>query len=226
MNRKIKLLILILLSLSVYFIYEKNHNAKYSITSIGDKLSLGINSYGSKDYSYINYYQDYLKKTKEHVSINNAYSKENQTIKEVLLLLKETPELKRVLYDTNCLIITLGYNDLLERQSLEEDKTQIDQVIEDILVDYKELIKEIRKYYKEDIIVIGYYTSPLEDYYLIEGIKRLNKGLKEENVIYIDTDSILKNKQKYFSNPKSYYPNYLGYERISSQIIRKTLEKT
>lgn len=226
MNRKIKLLILILLSLSVYFIYEKNHNAKYSITSIGDKLSLGINSYGSKDYSYINYYQDYLKKIKEHVSINNAYSKENQTIKEVLLLLKETPELKRVLYDTNCLIITLGYNDLLERQSLEEDKTQIDQVIEDILVDYKELIKEIRKYYKEDIIVIGYYTSPLEDYYLIEGIKRLNKGLKEENVIYIDTDSILKNKQKYFSNPKSYYPNYLGYERISIQIIRKTLEKT
>ena len=210
MNRKIKLLILLTLSMSVYFIYNYNQNATYTITSIGDQLSLGINSYGMKDYSYIDYY------------INKNYSKKTQTIKEVLLLLKNRPELKRVLYDTDCLIITLGYNDLLEKLAIQKE---INPVITEIKNEYQEFIKEIRKYYKKEIIVIGYYTSPIMDYNQITHIRLLNKVLKNEQVVFIDTDSILNNYKKYFSNPKSIYPNYLGYERISSQIIRKTLEK-
>ena len=180
-----------------------------------------------KDYSYIDYYKDYLNKSKEQVLLNKDYSYENQTIKEVLLLLKETREIKRVLYDTDLLIITLGYNDLLEKIALLEEKNtnQLNIIIKEIKQEYQELIKEIKKYYKEEIIVIGYYTTPIEDYYQIKGIKLLNRVLNDEQVIFINTDNLLKNKKKYFSNPKSNYPNYLGYECISSQIIRKTLEK-
>ena len=43
---------------------------------------------------------------------------------EMLEKLKTTPEIKRILYDTDLLIITLGYNDLLYHLALEENKNQ------------------------------------------------------------------------------------------------------
>ena len=61
MNRKTKLLILILLSLSVYFIYKNNNHKEIKITSLGDGLSLGINSYGVKEYGYLDYCKDFFK---------------------------------------------------------------------------------------------------------------------------------------------------------------------
>ena len=49
MNKLIKLITLIILSLSVYLIYNKTNNSYYKITNIGDKLSTGITSYGIKE---------------------------------------------------------------------------------------------------------------------------------------------------------------------------------
>ena len=44
MNKLIKLISLIVISMSVYLIYNKTSNSYYQITSIGDKLSIGNNN--------------------------------------------------------------------------------------------------------------------------------------------------------------------------------------
>lgn len=222
MKKIIKLISLILITILIYFIYQKTNNTTYTITSIGDRLSLGVNSYGAVEYSYIDYYKEYLQKEKRNVLLNKTYSSNKQTIKEVLNEIKQLPEIKRVLSDTDVLMITLGYNDLLEEISLIENITdnKLNKAINDISNNYSELIKEIKKYYHNDIIVVGYYESNIDDYYINKGIKKLNTILNNEEVKFINTYNLLKNRSKFFSNPSSYYPNRYGYYAIFQEIIR------
>jgi len=220
--RLIKLLSLLLLSTSVFFIYQKTSNNTYTILNIGDKLSIGINNY-----SYTNYYKNNLLKTKKEVIINNNYSKEDNTIDEILTLIQNTTEIKKDLREADQLIITLGYYDLIEKISIEEEITpyQLKIIISKIKNSYDKLITEIKKYYHNNIIVIGYYTNESDNYYKNEGIKKLNLILNKEELIFINTNELLKQKEKYFNNFKYNYPNRLGYQVIGKEIIRKTLEK-
>lgn len=218
----IKLLSLILLSTSVFFIYQKTNNHTYTILDIGDKLSLGINHY-----NYTNYYKNELLKTKNEVIINKNYSKEDNTIENILYLIQNTPEIKKDLREADQLIITLGYNDLIESISREEEinNSQLKIIISKIKKNYNELLSEIKKYYHNTIIVIGYYTNINDNYYKIEGIKQLNELLNQEDLIYIDTNNLLLPREKYFYNYKYTTPNRLSYQVIGKEIIRKTLEK-
>ena len=228
MSRKTKLLILILLSLSVYFIYKNNNHNDLKITSIGDSLILGTNSYGIKCHSYIDYYQDYLIERNIHIEINNTYSQESLTISQLLEKIKTTPQIKRDLLESNQVILNIGYNDLIYKLALAEKKNQINltKILSEIDKDYHNLLEEIRKYYKNPVIIIGYYSTINDDYYTSLGIKRLNNNIqKATNIIYIDTSKILSNNKKYFSNPKSHYPNQIAYQKIAQEIITKTLEK-
>jgi len=226
MSRKVKLGILLLLSLSVYFIYAQTKDSSYTITSIGDNSSIGINSYGIKEYSYIDYIKEEYEKEKDKVVLNKQLNQKDQSIKETLNSLKNTPNMKRVLYDTNLLILTLGQNDLFYKISIEDNMNpqKLEKIVEDIDKDYQELIEEIRKYYHNSIIVIG-YDNKQEYYYQAKGIDLLNKVLeKNPEIIYINREKILKEDKKYFSNSHSKYPNRYGYQRIAQEIIQKTLE--
>ena len=227
MKKIIKLLILIILSLSVYFIYQQTKNKTITIMAIGDGLSLGINSYGIEEYSYLNYYKDYLEE--ENIILSNNYSKKDLTIKETIETIKNKASIKRDLREADKLFLNIGYNDLIFYLNLEDNITQpkYNKIIRNIEKDFENLIKEITKYYKNEIIVIGYYKSNKDDSYIEKGILDLNNYLKNNHKItYIDTYHILENRNKYFSNPNSNYPNNYGYQRIATKIIEKTLEKS
>ena len=219
MNRKIKLLTLIIMSMSVYFIYNITKNNTINIVSLGDFLTEGITSYGIKDYSY----SDYLKLDLESNSIKinlNKYSNKDMSIDKLLTLIKTTPKIKKDLKEAHILILNIGYNDLLYKLSITEDISiyKLNKIILDIENDYNELIKEIKKYYDNKIIVVGYYKTNSNDFYQNRGISMLNKVLNNENIIYIDTYNLDK---KYFNNPNSYYPNNYGYLEIAKKIIKK-----
>lgn len=227
MTRKTKLLILLLLSLSVFIIYQETSHSMYQMTSIGDGLSLGINSYGSKDYGYIDYVEEELKKQNDKVVTNTDYSKKDQSLKSITTLIKQTPKIKKILSESDLLIITLGYNDLLYSLSIEESLTEqkFEKIMVEIKRNYEECIEEITKYYHNSIIVVGYCETNSTEKYKRKGILELNKILKEnQKITYIDTQNLLKRDPNFFSNPNSYYPNRLGYYEISRKIIQKTLE--
>ena len=218
MSRPIKLLILIILSLSVYFIYQNTKKTNIQILSLGDGLSKGINSYTIVDYSHLNYYEDYLKSKNINVKTISNYSKDDLTIHELLELVKNNNYLKRDLMESHLLFITIGYNDLLYKLSLEEDISipKLNNIIDEINIEYKELLTEIKKYYKNKIIIVGYPKSNKDDYYLNLGIRKLNRIINTNT--FIDTYNLLSDRNKYFSNPNSYYPNRLGYLVIYKEI--------
>ena len=223
MSRPIKLLILIIMSLSVYFIYQNTKESNIQILSLGDNLSKGINSYTIVDYSHLNYYEDYLKSKNKKVKVISDYSREDLTIHELLELIKTNNTLKRDLMESHKLFITIGYNDLLYKMSLEEDISipKLNNIVDEINTEYKELLEEIKKYYKNEIIIVGYPKSNKDDYYINLGIRKLNRILN--NNTFINTYNLLNNRNKYFFIFFSYYPNRLGYERIYEEI--KKLDK-
>ena len=224
MSRPIKLLILIIMSLSVYFIYQYTKESNIKILSLGDGLSKGINSYTIVDYSHLNYYEDYLKSKNKKVTLINKYSKKDLTIHEIIELINSNNDLKKDLQESHILFLTIGYNDLLYKLSLEEDISipKLNKIIDEINIEYKELLEEINKYYKNEIIIVGYPKSNKDDYYINLGIRRLNRILNTNK--FIDTYNLLNNRNKYFSNPNSYYPNRYGYKKIYEE-IKKTLDK-
>lgn len=227
MKKVTKLFFLILILISVYFIYNSTKNSKYHLLNIGDGLSQGINSYGVRDKGYIDYYKDYLNKKEKEVVINNKYSKKDMTISYLLNKLRDNSEIKKDLINSHQLIICLGYNDLLYKMSIEEniDNKKLNTIIKELSSDYNDLISEIRKYYKNKIVIVGYYKPNRKEYYLNRGIKLLNMVLKSnENVIYVDTYDYL-DISKYLDNSSSSFPNKTGYYLISRKIIEKTLEK-
>lgn len=227
MNRFIKLLSLLIISLSIFWVYQKTKDSHYQIMSIGDNYSIGITSYGVKEDSYLDYIKRELLKTKKEVEINKKYNQIDQSIQNSILMLKQTRNIKKDLYDTNLLILSLGYNDVLYALSLEENpnQKQINSIMNQISKNYNELIKEIRKYYHEKIVVVGYIEDDRYDSNKQIGIQKLNEILKSnQEVVYIDTNILLKERKKYFSNPQNNYPNSIGYKCIANKIIQKTLE--
>ncbi len=220
MNKVFKLIVLIIISLSVYFIYNKTENSKYTITNIGDKFSMGINPYGVRDKGYVELYKESLTKEKKQIIIDNTYSNKKQTITNTLFLLKNTPEFKRKLYDSNLVIISLGYNDMLYNNIIEDNTESISNSMKAIKKEYNDLINEITKYYHNNIIVVGYYKQNTNN----QDIIKLNKLLKSNKQIqYINTFDLLIN-DKYFPNPDKRYPNSSGYNEIAKKILSKTLE--
>ena len=227
MKKIIKLLSLIIVSISVYFIYINNCNKNIRILNIGDGLSMGINSYGIDDYSYTDYYKEYLNKKNKKVEINNRYTAKDQSIKIFYAILRNNNEVKKDLINSHILIVCLGFNDLLYKISIEQNmnNNKLNKIVDEIDNNYNEMIKEIRKYYKEEIIVIGYYSPNTDNYYIDNGIRKLNRYLKNnKDIVYIDTYNEIKS-EKYLPNPGSYYPNNRAYQLIASKIIAKTLEK-
>ena len=214
MHRKTKLIILLLLSFSVYFIFKYNNKDVIKIVNIGDSLSQSINSKIFKEYKYLDYYKD---DSNQKLIINNDYSKKELTLHEFNILLKNSASLKRLLREADQVFITLGYNDLIYNIALKENSNK---KIVGIQKEYITCLHEIKKYYKRKPIVIGYYNSYYNEE-LDQSIAKLNKIIKEEEVIFIDTSQII-DSPKYFSNQYSYYLNKKGYQVISQEIIKKT----
>lgn len=224
MKKILKILLLIVVCSSVFYIYQKTKNNTYNIINIGDELSISINSYGIKEYSPAVLYRNELSKTHKKININNEYSDYENSIRLMLETLKNNNSIKKDLSSTNLVILTLGYNDLIYKLNVNEDlnSSKLNRIIKEIEKDYNELIKEIRRYTHNRILVILYPDTYKNDYYLKKGIVYLNELLKNnKEVTYIDSYDLLSDRQKYFSNPYSYYPNRDGYIEISREIIRK-----
>ena len=115
MSRKIKLLTLIIMSMSVYFIYNATKNDTVNILSLGDFLTEGINSYEIDNYSYAEYLKFDLESHNTKINLNK-YSDKSMSIDKLINLIKTNPKIKKDLKESHILILNVGYNDLLYNQ--------------------------------------------------------------------------------------------------------------
>ena len=194
MNRLKKCMILLGMSLSVFFIYKNTYHSKIKLLVIGDSLSISKNHN-----SYLDYFEEQIS---NNIKINKKYIREDLTIHEVLLLLKNNSSLKKDLLESHILVLNLGLNDYLYQESIKKNQINQDNSIERIQKELEELINEIEKYYKETIYVIEY---PKKD----KINNKINLLLKEQEIHFIEIKD----------------DNKVKWEEKIAEELKKTLEK-
>ena len=238
-----KILCLLTICLLVYTIYYFNHNDKITYISIGDSLSVGIDSNGNTNYGYSNYLANYLKDKDLLKEYNNYFSTSGTRVIDLKNKLEtnwtitkdgKNLSLKKCLRDANLVTLSVGMDDILtsltlstvsvENLSNKEITTIVDKTIDEL----DSLFKELRKYAKDDIIFIGFY-NPLEEEtltterlytYLITKTKELSKTYDIE---YLDIYNLFKKNKDYIDNPTNIYPTTEAYQIIATKIIENYL---
>lgn len=228
-KKHLKLIVLILTCLIIYLIYNSKVEEKNTTyISLGDGYARGLNSYGENNYGYNDYLKDYLK---YHNKLNlyfNNFSYNDMTIndlyKDILINVKDNQNdtIKQALRESNLLTISIGLNDLIYNKSLMSciTVTKERQIINKTLTDFDRLINELRKYYKYDIYLVGYYNFYPQETVERSLLNKLNKKYKDycskNDITYVE---INENLEKYYENPNNNYPNILGYKQIYREIL-------
>lgn len=227
-KKHLKLIVFIITCILIYIIYANNSNIKnINYISLGDGYAKGINSYGENSYGYSDYLKDYYN---ENNRLNNYYnySEDDNKIKdlynEIIVNRQDNNEsIKRSLREANILTISIGLNDLIYKKSIQDNiNNRKDKIIENIIIDLDQLLIEIKKYYKKDIYLIGYYNFYPQNSVERKLLDKLNykykKYSKKNNIIYVDNSNMNNKLNLYIDNPNSYYPNVEGYKKIFNNI--------
>ncbi|MDD2489646.1 MAG: SGNH/GDSL hydrolase family protein [Bacilli bacterium] len=241
-----KVIILVLIIILPIIIYIINLDKKIYYLALGDSLALGQNPYNQIGYGYSDYIYDYLKEKKLLEFYIKEYAVSGyrtidliRDIKDNKKIIKDNREIaiKNALTNADIVTLSIGINDILYKiNNLNVtliNKESILKYIDEVLVDFEELIILLKKYCKEDIILLNYYFPPWiinnsdnKDLVLIFQYtnKKIKNIAKHNNIYYVDIAKNL-NNINYFPNPIDVHPSIHGYEIIADQIIKLIEEK-
>ena len=238
-----KILCLLIICLLVYTIYYFNHTDKITYISIGDSLSVGIDSNGNTNYGYSNYLAKYLEDKDLLKSYNNYFSTSGTRIIDLKNKLEtnwtikkdgKSLSLKKCLREAELVTLSVGMDDILTELTLSTvsvenlSNKEITTIVDKTVNELDSLFKELSKYAKKDIIFIGFY-NPLEEEtltaerlytYLITKTKNL---CKTYDIEYLDIYNLFKKNKDYIDNPTNIYPTTEAYQMIAAKIIENYL---
>ena len=220
-----KVIIILILFLSCYFIYNKTKDEKIYYLTIGDALSKGLNENGSISFGYNEYIKKYLEENRKLKEYNNFFTNEEYRIVDIIKILeynekKENMSLNYLIKRADIITISLGMNELYYK--LNKDTKNIYTYIDNMMNNYNKILSHINTFHHEKVFVLGYYNilGNKNDVFNYANYK-LKKICNEYNYIYIDLYSYISNNPKYYNIKKSFIPNQKGYEKISQIIIEK-----
>ena len=238
-----KILCLLIICLLVCTIYYFNHTDKITYISIGDSLSVGIDSNGNTNYGYSNYLANYLKDKDLLKSYNNYFSTSGTKIIDLKNKLEtnwtikkdgKSLSLKKCLREAELVTLSVGMDNILTELTLSTvsvenlSNKEITTIVDKTVNELDSLFKELSKYAKKDIIFIGFY-NPLEEEtltaerlytYLITKTKNL---CKTYDIEYLDIYNLFKKNKDYIDNPTNIYPTTEAYQMIATKIIENYL---
>lgn len=242
MKRKIKkIIIMIIIFLIVFCIYIKTNNNKINYVALGDSLAAGQTPYKQIGYGYSDYVSNYLKENK----LLNNYTKDfaesghrtTDLINDInnnkkIKINNKNQGIKTILRDADLVTLSVGANDIFYKLGIRNMNTNIEDIndvykyIDDTMKDLEILIVQIQKYFKKDLILVGYYNPVIDSEYSRQ-IEPTFNYLKEKsielskkyNFTYVDIYEIFKENPEYLPNPSDIHPSNKGYEVIASQII-------
>ena len=245
MRKHTKLIVFVISIFIVFFTYNKfiKQNSKIIYIPLGDSIAEGMTPYHNVDYGYTDYIKDYLESNDKLSFYTKKYTKSGYTIENIKrdindnkIIIEDDKKyyLKEMLRESDLVTITVGANDLIKGMSIEDipvkllDIKGVKKDIDEVIKSYKELLKLIKKYAKEQIIVTGYF-NPLPKMtqfkkQIDEVVKYFNNSIEEMcdelDVKYVDLFDSLNNKKDIFTNPLDIHPSKIGYEIISKEIIK------
>ena len=239
MKKTKKLILLITILLSVIIIYILNIDKKIYYVALGDSLAAGQNPYNQIGYGYSDYISNYLKEnnilqyyTKEYAQSGYRISDIEKDINEnkKININGEDQGIKEILRKTDLITLSIGANDLFSKinVSIVNDSSNLNIYIDETLTKLDKLITNIKRYFKKEMILIGYYnplaaTSSEHCRELEPIFIKINNGMKniakKHNIHYIEIYEIFKENPEYLPNPNDIHPSSKGYQVIASSII-------
>ena len=224
-----KLLVLALLLISVFLIYLVTIDKKVYYLSLGDFLAVGKTSDKSNN-GYTKEIIDYLTKKKMLEEFHNEFASEeyrsidlyNDIVqnKKVLVGDKEI-SIKNALIKADILTLSIGTNDLFSKLNYPFTKYEMKRNIDEIIDDIENLLKLIREYCKEDIIILNYANLKNDqkiDEYLVYANNRLKKLCETYDITCVDIYTLFKNNQ--FVLKDNIYPKSIAYREIGAEIVK------
>ena len=242
-----KILFYICVVLSIFIIYNVTYKDTINYVALGDSIALGINSYGEEGYGYPDYVKDYLKNLKKLGCYTKGFSKREQKIEDLYDDINNNKtivengnyyNIKSALRESDLVSITIGLSDFKNGFTLEGIINNLDNIvaskkrIDEISIEFEELLELIKKYAKGDIIVIGYYNPfPYLDSHKQEineiveyGNKKIQQICEKNSVYFVDVFDYFVDRTDYLPNPFDVHPTVLGYNEIFKQ-VKKVLDQ-
>ncbi len=205
-----KILILGIIIISIFVIYLTTLDKKVYYLVLGDEISLGLTSDNKYEKNYSEYIKEYLEEKKILEKYINEYTTQNYRITDIINDINNNKEiedtkqsLKNALIKADLVTLSIGTNDIISKIEDINKMNKIDYNIfkrnlETIKKDYEKLLKQIREYCKEDIIIIGIYINTNNEN-INNMIINLNEDLKniskEYNIEYVDLYELLTSKE-------------------------------
>lgn len=225
-----KIISILILFLSCYFIYNLTINNELFYLSIGDGMAKGITDEGNVSvYNYTDSIKNYLTNKNKLKGFNNSFVDKDYRITDLLRIIKYKEEIvvnkkhisiNELLKQADIVTISLGMNELYYKILV--DNNNIYSYIDGMLSDMELLLKEVDRYNHKKVIVLGYYNTTNNNKDIFNYINyKLKNIVNKRGFEFIDIDKIINNKTKYFTSDTNFYLNNGGYQKISQIIVEK-----
>ena len=229
---KFKIAIIILCgTLITVFIYFHTNNNGIDFLSLGDGIASGMTPYHVEGYDFNDYLSDFLNEKETLKKYYKNFGETDETINSLLNKLNTNIsgsdskiKIKQAIKDSEIITIALGMDEL---NTYASKKLLSFSKINNFINKYDELLQNIIKLNKKNIIVISLYETNILKKSKISLINEELKNLcSKYEITFIDITDIINNKD-YFTDPKSYYINYKGqkyiFEKIKNVINKQNL---
>lgn len=220
-----KVILILILFLSCYFIYNFTKDDRVSYLTLGDSLSKGTTEYGVVNKGYSDYVKEYLKENGKLKDYNKIFTSNDYRILDIIKILsynekKDNYSLNRLIKESDIITISLGMTEIYNK--IEKKDQNIYTYIDTMINDYTKILDYIKKFPHQEVIILGYYntlgvSNDIFDY----ANYKLEKECKERGFTYIELSKTLDNNPIYFSKKNTFIPNIEGYEKISQIIVEK-----
>ncbi len=217
-----KIIILFLITIFIFLIYNLTRDSKIYYLNIGDGIALGKNKI-DQNIGYDKIIIKYLKENNKFEKYNNTYTNINYRTTDLITMIKNNElynntTIQNDLIKADIITISLGINDLLPY-----GKNSIilsNEEIYELASDFDQLFSILRENSKEKIYFIGIYNPNLGNKYnnMINGLNSIlkQKSIKYE-ITYIDIFNDMLEQDNLELN--SIFPTEVGYKLISDKII-------
>lgn len=211
MKKIIILLFLFFLCYVCYYTYNTTTNNKLYVTSIGDNLG-NI---------------DKISSTLPVKTYNKDFIDKNYRIVDLLNIIKYNQEktldgknisIHQILKKTDILVISIGMNDIYYK--LNDNTKEIYTYLNNMVIEYEELLKEVSKYDYKQVYVLGYYNIYNKTNDIFTYINYKIKNLADDyQYTYLNLNNIFYNNQEYLIKNDNFYLNNEGLDQIYKLIV-------
>lgn len=228
-----KILLLAVTSFLIISIYVINIDRKALVFAVGDSIAMGKTDIGNSIKSHNVYVKEYLEGEGKLEKYIDTYQKKGLRINDVINDINYNKKIvyedknytiKNLLIKSDLVTISINNDDLYNRISTYHNVEELYNWVDEITVEYENMISLIREYCKEKVIVTGYYypNSMNDNEEITSLLIYLNNEFLQISQInqieYIDTFSLLIENQNTIGK---YFPTKFGYQVIGEEIIKK-----